>query len=257
MSAPDKSGRPTPVVDVVIPVYNEEKILPQSIGTLVAFLREHVHVPWRVLITDNASIDRTEEVSRELCAKYPEVDYVRIPRKGRGGALRQVWLESPAQYLTYMDVDLSTNLHAFPDMLQKLEGGDHIVIGSRLRHDANTTRSFKREVISRTYNLIVKAFFRTNFTDAQCGFKGIRRETADLLLPFVEDIKWFFDTELLVMAEKSGHRIGEVPVEWIEDLDTRVKLVRTIYDDMMGIFRMVGGLSATLRRIDEARPRGA
>lgn len=245
------------MVDVVIPVYNEEKILPQSIGTLVAFLREHVRLPWRVLITDNASIDRTQEVSRALTEQYPEVDYIRIPRKGRGGALRQVWLESPARFLTYMDVDLSTNLHAFPEMLQKLENGDHIVIGSRLRHDANTTRSFKREVISRTYNLIVKAFFRTRFTDAQCGFKGIRRETADLLLPLVEDIKWFFDTELLVMAEKSGHRIGEVPVEWIEDLDTRVKLVRTIYDDMTGIFRMVGSLPGTLRKIEEARARGA
>jgi glycosyltransferase involved in cell wall biosynthesis len=245
------------VVDVVIPVYNEEKILPQSIGTLVAFLRENVRLPWRVLITDNASIDRTQEVSHGLSAQYPEVDYIRIPRKGRGGALKQVWLDSPAKYLTYMDVDLSTNLHAFPEMLRKLETGDHIVIGSRLRHDANTTRSFKREVISRTYNLIVKAFFRTRFTDAQCGFKGIRRETADLLLPHVEDIKWFFDTELLVMAEKSGHRIGEVAVEWIEDLDTRVKLVRTIYDDMMGIFRMVGSLSGTLRKIEEARARGA
>jgi glycosyltransferase involved in cell wall biosynthesis len=244
-------------VDVIIPVYNEEKILPQSMKTLVTFLRENVSRPFRVLITDNASIDRTEEVSRQLAEQYPEVDYVRIPRKGRGGALKQVWLESPAEYVTYMDVDLSTHLRAFNEMMELLENGSDVVIGSRLRPEANTTRSFKRELLSRGYNFLIRVFFRTRFTDAQCGFKGVRRAAAQLLIPHIEDHKWFFDTELLVMAEKSGHRIGEVPVEWIEDLDTRVKLVRTIYDDMMGIFRMVGSLSATLRKIDGARARGA
>jgi len=241
----------------VIPVYNEEKILPQSIKTLVTFLRENVTKPFRVLITDNASIDRTEEVSRRLCTEYPEVDYVRIPRKGRGGALKQVWLESPAEYVTYMDVDLSTHLRAFNEMMDLLENGSDVVIGSRLRPEANTTRSFKREVLSRGYNFLIRVFFRTRFTDAQCGFKGVRRETAQLLVPLIEDHKWFFDTELLVLAEKSGHHIGEVAVEWIEDLDTRVKLVQTVYDDIVALFRLSGTLPTVLQRIDESRAKSA
>ncbi len=238
-----------PRIDVIVPVYNEEHVLPTSVATLVGFLREKVAAPWRVLITDNASIDGTEEVSRRLAEEYPEVDYVRIPRKGRGGALKQVWVESPAEFVTYMDVDLSTNLDAFPKMIELLENGCDVVIGSRLRHDADTKRSFKREVLSQGYNVLVKLFFGTRFTDAQCGFKGMRRSAAQRLVPHVEDRKWFFDTELLVLAEKSGHRVGEVPVDWIEDLDTRVQLIITIRDDMVALFRLRGSLSRVLARI--------
>ena len=245
--------RPVPVIDVVIPVYNEERILPHSIDTLVKFLRGNVTPPWRVLITDNASIDATESVGKMLAERYEEVEYVRLPRKGRGGALKQVWLESPAQFVTYMDVDLSTNLAGFPKMLKLLENGSDVVIGSRLRPDADTTRSLKREILSRGYNVLVKLFFGTRFTDAQCGFKGVRREVAQRLVPHVEDRKWFFDTELLVLAEKSGHRVGEVPVDWIEDLDTRVQLLRTIWDDLVALARLRRTLSRVLRTIRDAR----
>jgi len=239
---------------VIIPVYNEERILPKSIAELTRFLREHADYPFRVLITDNASIDRTEQVGRELAERYPEVEYVRLPRKGRGGALKQVWLDSPAEYVTYMDVDLSTNLAAFPQMLTRLRNGSDVVIGSRLMAGADTTRSLKREILSRGYNLLVRTFFGTRFTDAQCGFKGVRREAAQRLVPHVEDRKWFFDTELLVLAEKSGHRIGEVPVDWIEDLDTRVRLLRTIWDDLVALFRLRATLPGVLRRIRETEP---
>jgi len=238
-------------VDIIIPVYNEEKILPRSVGTLVAFLRDHVTLRYRVLITDNASTDRTEEVARALATEYPEVDYVRLPRKGRGGALKQVWLASPAEYVTYMDVDLSTNLTAFPRMLELLQGGCDVVIGSRLSPDADTTRSLKREVLSRGYNLLVKLFFGTRFTDAQCGFKGVNRDTVRCLVPHVEDHRWFFDTELLVLAEKSGRRIGEVPVDWIEDLDTRVQLLRTVWDDLVALVRLRRTLGAVLGSVGE------
>ena len=241
-------------VDVIIPVYNEERILPQSIGTLVAFLRDHVTLRYRILITDNASIDRTEEVSRGLVEEYPEVEYRRLPRKGRGGALKTVWLDSPAEFVTYMDVDLSTNLVAFPQMLSMLDSGTDVVIGSRLSPDAATTRSFKREVLSRGYNLLVRLFFGTRFTDAQCGFKGARREAVRRLVPHVEDRKWFFDTELLVLAEKSGHRIGEVPVDWIEDLDTRVQLLRTIWDDLVALVRLRRTLGGVLKAVREGSP---
>jgi glycosyltransferase involved in cell wall biosynthesis len=254
LPSPADSARPTPQVDVIIPVYNEEKILPQSIAALTAFLRDHTDCPYRILITDNASIDRTEEVARRLAEQYPEVEYVRIPRKGRGGALKQVWLESPAEFVTYMDVDLSTNLNAFPQMLARLRNGSDVVIGSRLMTGADTTRSLKREILSRGYNILVRLFFGTRFTDAQCGFKGVRREAARRLVPHVEDHRWFFDTELLVLAEKSGHSIGEVPVDWIEDLDTRVQLLRTIWDDLVALFRLRSTLPGVLSRIRESEP---
>jgi glycosyltransferase involved in cell wall biosynthesis len=202
-----------------------------------------------VLITDNASIDRTEEVGRELSARFPEVEYRRLPQKGRGGALKTVWLESPAQYVTYMDVDLSTNLAAFPQMIELLANGSALVIGSRLRRGADTTRSAKREILSRGYNMLVKMFFGTRFTDAQCGFKGMRRDACQLLVPHVKDRKWFFDTELLVLAEKSAHSIDEVPVSWIEDLDTRVELLKTIADDLSALVRLRQEIRGTLALI--------
>jgi glycosyltransferase involved in cell wall biosynthesis len=251
----DAPRRPVAVVDVVIPVYNEERDLPPSITTLVTYLRAHLTMPFRVLIADNASIDGTERVGRELAAQHDEVEYVRLPRKGRGGALKQVWLDSPARYVTYMDVDLSTNLAAFPVLLDLLANGADVAIGSRLSPDAATTRSLKREILSRGYNLLVKAFFGTCFTDAQCGFKGVRREAVQALVPHVEDRKWFFDTELLILAEKSGRSVGEVPVDWIEDLDTRVQLLRTIWDDLVALVRLRRTLRGVLRRIRESEPR--
>lgn len=150
-----------------------------------------------------------------------------------------------------MDVDLSTNLVALPRMLDLLQGGCDVVIGSRLSPDAETTRSLKREVLSRGYNLLVKLFFDTHFTDAQCGFKGVNRATVRRLVPHVEDRKWFFDTELLVLAEKSGHRLGEVPVDWIEDLDTRVQLLRTVWDDLVALVRLRRTLSRVLGIVGE------
>jgi glycosyltransferase involved in cell wall biosynthesis len=251
-STPD--DRPAPEVEVVIPVYNEEHVLPRSIATLIGFLRDHVTMRFRVLIADNASIDGTEAVGRRLAEEYPEVVYRRLPRKGRGGALRTVWLESPARFVTYMDVDLSTNLTAFPRMLDLLRDGSDVVIGSRLRPDAATTRSFKREVLSRGYNVLVKLVFGTRFTDAQCGFKGARREVVQCLVPHVEDQKWFFDTEFLVLAEKSGHALGEVPVDWIEDLDSRVQLFYTIRDDLVALVRLRRALRTVLGRIRDERP---
>ena len=238
---PAAAPRPTSgagTVDVVIPVYNEEKILAQSIDTLVGFLREHVRLPCRVLIVDNASIDRTEEEGRRLSGNYAEVAYLRLPRKGRGGALMCAWSASTADFLTYMDVDLSTNLAALPKMIDLLASGYPLVIGSRLRSGAQTKRSLKREFLSRGYNLLVRLIFRTRFTDAQCGFKGLRREAALRLLPHVSDNRWFFDTELLVLAERSGHPIGEVAVQWIEDLDSRVALLTTIVGDILGLLRL-------------------
>ena len=227
---------------VTIPVYNEEKALPVSIPTLHAFLAERMaDYDWCIEIADNASIDRTPEVSRALATQYDRVRYLRLEQKGRGRALKKSWTESDADIVSYMDVDLSTNLDSFPPMVHALahEGYD-IGTGSRLMKGANTERSLKREFISRSYNLMVKAMFFTRFSDAQCGFKAVTRQVVDVLIPHVEDNVWFFDSELLIIGEKSGYRIFDVPVKWIEDLDTRVKIVKTAIDDIKGLLRVRG-----------------
>lgn len=227
------------LVDVVIPVYNEEHVLAHSVETLRDFLTSTFPYEWRVVVADNASIDSTQEVGEGLAAKYPDVKYLRLDQKGRGRALRKAWLESDADVMSYMDVDLSTNLSAFPPMINAIvEKGYDLATGSRLMRASRTTRSLKREFISRCYNLLIKVLFWHKFSDAQCGFKAISRAAAKTLIPLVEDQTWFFDTELLLLAERRGYRIAEVPVEWIEDLDSRVKIFKTAYDDVRGLLRV-------------------
>jgi glycosyltransferase involved in cell wall biosynthesis len=230
------------LVNVTIPVYNEEKILPSSIATLHQFLSLHARFDWEIAIANNASIDKTQEVAISLSKQFSHVRVVHLDQKGRGRALKKVWTESPADILSYMDVDLSSNLYAFPPLIEGLiSGGFDIGIGSRLLKASTTKRSWKREVISRIYNLMVKAFFFNKFSDAQCGFKAITKAAAQKLLPMVEDTGWFFDTELLVLGEKLGYRIFDLPVSWIEDLDSRVKIVRTALDDIRGLMRVRRG----------------
>jgi glycosyltransferase involved in cell wall biosynthesis len=227
------------LVNVTIPVYNEEKILPSSIATLHAFLAGHCRFDWEIVIANNASIDATQKVACDLAGQHQGVSVCHLDKKGRGRALAKVWSTSRADYLSYMDVDLSTNLYAFPPLMEALiSGGFDIGIGSRLLKGSTTRRSLKRESISRCYNWLVKGFFLTHFSDAQCGFKAITRKAADALLPKIEDTGWFFDTELLVLAEKCGYQIFDLPVSWVEDLDSRVKIVRTAVDDIRGLIRV-------------------
>jgi glycosyltransferase involved in cell wall biosynthesis len=229
-----------PRVDVVIPVYNEEEGLERSIATLVAYLEAHCPYRWRVVIADNASDDRTPEIGRRLAGASERVEYLRLEQKGRGRALRYAWSHSPADVLTYMDVDLSTGLDAFLPLIEPLVAGrDQVAIGSRLAPGAQVTRGLKREVISRLYNLMIKAMFpRKRFSDAQCGFKAITRQAAQELLPAVKDQAWFFDSELLLKAGARGYRIHEVPVRWVDDPDSRVKIAKTAWEDVKGLWRV-------------------
>ena len=228
-------------VDVVIPVYNEEAALAGSIEKLRAYLAANCPARWRIVIANNASKDRTLEIARELEARHPgEVAVVHLDQKGRGRALKQAWSSSTADVMAYMDVDLSTNLEHFMPLINPLlEGRYHLATGSRLMPGARVTRQPKREFISRCYNLIVKAVFpRRRFYDAQCGFKAIDAAVRSELLPHIVDNTWFFDTEMLLRAEQRGWRVWEIPVEWIEDLDTRVKIVNTAVDDLKGLLRV-------------------
>jgi putative flippase GtrA len=226
-------------VDVVVPVYNEQAALERSIRRLHAFLSDGFPFSWRIVVADNASTDRTPEVARVLAAELPGVLHLRLERKGRGLALRQAWSSSPARVVSYMDVDLSTDLRALlPLVAPLLSGHSDVAIGSRLAHGAHVVRGPKREVISRSYNTILHAALRVRFTDAQCGFKAVTREAAAQLLPQVRDDGWFFDTELLVLAGRAGLRIHEVPVDWVDDPDSRVDIVHTAVEDLKGVARL-------------------
>ena len=245
MSAAPAYDGPEPAVeiavatlDVVIPVFNEEADLAASVERVVSHLRT---LPWsfRVTIADNASTDGSAVVARRLDHAYDEVHVVHLAEKGRGRALRKAWTGSASPVLVYMDVDLSTDLNALmPLVAPLLSGHSDLAIGSRLRHDSRVSRGPKRELISRGYNLLVRGTLRTRFSDAQCGFKAIRADVAREVLPLVEDNDWFFDTELLVVAERAGLRIHEVPVDWVDDPDSRVDIVRTALDDVRGIARL-------------------
>ncbi|MEE8369551.1 MAG: dolichyl-phosphate beta-glucosyltransferase [Dehalococcoidia bacterium] len=228
-------------VDVVVPVYNEERALPHTIPTLRAFLTEPTFPhAWRIVIADNASTDATPQVGQRLAREGgDEVEYVRIEAKGRGRALKRTWLESPMDIVSYMDVDLSTGLEAFPALIGAIaEDGYDVAIGSRLRPRSEVRRSLKRRTLTRGYNVLIKAMFRTRFSDAQCGFKAVSREAAQRVLPLIEDNNWFFDTELLILAEKLGYRIKDIPVAWVEDTDTRVNIGSTVGEDLRGLWRL-------------------
>lgn len=228
-------------VDVVVPVYNEERALPQSIPVLRTFLAgDTFPYEWRIVIADNASVDGTPEAARRLGEQFSgEVVYVRIEEKGRGRALKRTWGDSPMDIVSYMDVDLSTGLEAFPALIGAIAGGGYdMAVGSRLLPSSQVERSLRRRVLTRGYSLIIKAFLWTRFSDAQCGFKAVSADVARRLIPHIEDNNWFFDTEMLVLAEKAGYRVKDVPVAWVEDIDTRVNVPKTVAEDLRGLARM-------------------
>lgn len=234
----------TSSVDIVIPVLNEEERLPRGIVILHNFLQqEMLENPWRIVIADNGSTDRTRSVSEMLVQRYPGIGYMYIPQRGRGRALRAAWMESMADIVSYMDVDISTSLTHFPRLVRAIERGYDVAIGSRHVKGARVQRSLRREVLSRGYNLMIRGMFLTPFKDAQCGYKVLSRRAARSLVPMVKDNHWFFDTELLIIASKWNYRIREVPVEWVEDANSRVNVVKTVWEDVKGLLRLrFGGI---------------
>ena len=230
------------LVDVVVPVHNEEADLEPNVRRLHAYLTHAFPVRARITIADNASTDGTWPRAVALAGALPNVRAVRLDVKGRGHALRAAWSDSDAPVVAYMDVDLSTDLAALlPLVAPLLSGHSDIAIGTRLSRHARVVRGPKRELISRAYNLLLHSVLRTRFSDAQCGFKAIRADRVRTLLPQVEDNGWFFDTELLVLAERAGLRIHEVPVDWVDDPDSRVDLLATAVGDLRGVARLIRG----------------
>ena len=226
-------------VEIVVPVYNEEHTLAPSIERLHDFLSNGFPLTWQIVIADNASSDATLDVARRLSTDLKGVEVLHLRDKGRGRALRAAWLASPARVVCYMDVDLSTDLRAlFPLVAPLISGHSDLAIGTRLARSARVSRGPRREFISRSYNLVLRTFLRARFSDAQCGFKAIRSDVARRLVPTVVDDGWFFDTELLVLAQRERLRIHEVPVDWVDDPDSRVDILRTAVTDLRGVARL-------------------
>jgi glycosyltransferase involved in cell wall biosynthesis len=236
-------SRSAPALDIVVPVYNEAHTLAAGLIRLHTFLDRCgalVAPSWRITVVDNASTDGTWPLACRLSRELPGVRAIRLAEKGRGRALRNAWSDNDAEVLAYMDVDLSTDLAALaPLVAPLLSGHSDLAIGSRLARGAHVTRGAKRELISRCYNRLLRVVLRARFSDAQCGFKAIRRDRAQELLPQVRDQEWFFDTELLVLAQRAGLRIAEVPVDWVDDPDSRVDIARTAMADLRGVARML------------------
>ena len=229
-------------VDIVIPVLNEEFALSGCVENLLHFAQTNLEsYDCKIVIADNGSHDATLDVAQKLSVKYgkEKVIYFHMDQRGRGRALRKAWLESESDVLVYMDVDLSTNLKTLPELIFSITNNNFdLAVGSRLKSGSKTTRSVKRELISRTYNVLIKILFQTRFSDAQCGFKAISKKAASQLIPLVENNHWFFDTELLILAERTGFKIKDIPVEWEEDSDTRVKIMKTVLEDLRGLARL-------------------
>jgi putative flippase GtrA len=237
---PERSAQAPPaVLDVVVPVYNEQSDLERCVRRLHAHLSGTFPYPFQITIADNASTDGTPDIGSGLARELPGVRAVHLDQKGRGRALAAVWSQSQAPVLAYMDVDLSTDLAALlPLVAPLISGHSDLAIGSRLSRGSRVIRGAKREIISRGYNLLLRGTLAARFSDAQCGFKAIRKDVAEQLLPLVQDTGWFFDTELLVLAERAGLRIHEVPVDWVDDPDSRVDIVATALADVKGIVRL-------------------
>ncbi len=236
------------VVELVVPVYNEAPILERQVRRLHGALTGLLPFTWHITIADNGSSDGTGAVADRLAADLRDVTALGLAAKGRGRALRAAWMESRATVVAYTDVDLSTDVAAlYPLLASVLSGHADIAVGSRLLPGSQTTRGVKRELISRAYNRLLHLTLGTGFRDAQCGFKAVHAEVAHALVPEVDDDGWFFDTELLVRAERHGLRVVELPVRWVDDPDSRVDILRTAQDDLRGVARL-------LRELGPRRP---
>lgn len=227
-------------VEIVIPIYNEEKELTPNIRKLHSFLTANLSIyNWHITIADNASTDTSLNITKKLSKSLSHVDYVYLPQKGRGRAVKIAWQRSKADILAYMDADLSTSLSNFPPLLKALSNGFDLAIGSRLLTNSKVEkRPIKREILSRGYNILIKLFFGVNFSDAQCGFKAVTRNVVTNLVPHIKDNAWFFDSELLIVGEKSGYKVYEEPVIWVDNPGSTVRVLKTIYGDLSGLWRL-------------------
>lgn len=235
----------TPFINITIPVHNEERVVAANVEKVVNFLKSNFRYPYEIVVANNGSTDRTQALAEELSRCHSVIRVMHLSEPGRGRMIKKVWSESQAGILSYMDVDLSTDLNDFPKFIESLiSGGFDVATGSRRLKGSVTARGFKREILSRGYLVLLKILFQTKVSDVQCGFKAITKNAACELLPLLEDHGWLMDTELLIMAERLGYRIMDMPVRWVEDTDSRVKIRRDFLAALKGLLRLRRKLAA-------------
>lgn len=208
------------LVDFCLPVKDEEKILKRSLDKLLAYLSgQDFNFSWRIVGLINGSSDNSLDIFKDFQQHYPsQILYLAVVESGRGGALKEYWRQSSADLLVYMDADLAVSLANVPALLRPLlDNSGDLVIGSRLLSAARIKRSWSREIISQSYNIISRYLLQHQISDLQCGFKAIRRAVFNELAPYLQDNSWFFDTELVILALRLGYRVREIPVDWQEN----------------------------------------
>ena len=243
---PPSSAGPAPLapaapqIDVVVPVLDEEATLERSVRRLHRYLSSEFPFTWRIVIADNASTDATPAIAARLHDELPGVDAPAArPQGPRPRAARRLVGEPGPRRLLHGRRPLDRPARAAAARRAAALAGTPTSRSARASRTARASSAApRRELISRGYNRILHAALRARFSDAQCGFKAVRRDVLDPLLADVRDDGWFFDTELLVLAQRRGLRIHEVPVDWVDDPDSRVDVVRTAIDDLKGVARL-------------------
>ncbi len=227
----------------VLPIYNEEVQLADSVKKLmtVADSLDPAKYSYQIAVGDNASTDSSPAIAKALSEEFPgKVRHIRLEQKGRGRMLKKIWLEEDFDYSMYMDIDLSTDVAHITPSLAALDAGAALAIGVRLGKGSKVVgRNPWRELTSRVYCGLVQMIAGSRIRDFQCGFKGITKQAALHYVSLVEDVTWFFDTELILITEKSGGKIHQEPVFWTDDPGTTVNVYRTAMDDLEGLRRVL------------------
>ena len=239
-------------VTIVIPTYNEELVIGKSLETSVlAFETLLGERSWSILVADNGSTDRTPEIVADFSKECPRVGLFEVGQKGKGLAIRRAWESHDADVYAFMDADLATDLRDVPALIRGAEDVG-LCVGSRFHRDAKVVRSAFRHVVSHSYRLIARALVDIDAEDLQCGFKAVRKDVADAVLPRLVHDGFFFDTEFLGHAQALGFQMAEVPVRWEEGRDARrktsVKIGATAWDNFQNLLV----LRKELRRLAKA-----
>jgi len=227
-------------VVLMLPVYNEERIIEDSVNTLHEYMKNNIIFDWKIVIVNNGSTDKTSKISKNLQKKYKNIDYVEIEKKGRGNALRESWKNYDADIYSYCDCDLATDISQLRELFDSIDRGANISTGNRYKKDSQTRRTLTRLITSKTYLFLIKILFNTKVSDFQCGFKAIDKKTKDDIVTITKDNDWFFDTELLLLAEREGYNIAQIPVTWTEKRikDSKVRVIPASLNNLINLIKL-------------------
>jgi len=222
----------------ILPVYNEQDCVGKNSLLLCDFLEEKIQGDWTIRIVDNASTDNTLKMAQDASRECKKITVLHLDEKGKGRAIKNAMKDLSYDVYAFLDIDMSTDMNHIPELLRWIDEGYDVVIGSRLLPGSNTKRSFRREILSRGYNILTRLLLGLPVRDTHCGFKALTRSVVEDVVPKVEDNEFFFDTELLARANKTGYKIKEMPVSWIEDADSKVNVKRTVINYLKNLVKL-------------------